>query len=200
MKFIFRLLGIWLLLGCAIARAQTAGPKIEKVDIKFVGPAAVSEQFIRANLRVKAGDIYLPNSTQDDVHSLYGTGQFYNIRVTVDPADDGGVNLTFIVQARPRISEIKLEGNKKLSDSKLKKKITVKVGEPLDEQKLFTDVQEMKKLYEKYGHPDTQIRYVQNIDENAGRASVTFEIVETPKVKIEKIEFIGAAAFSQKQL
>jgi outer membrane protein assembly factor BamA len=47
--------------------------------------------------------------------------------------------LTYIVQVRPRMTEIKLEGNKKVSDSKLKKKITVKVGEPLDEQKLFTD-------------------------------------------------------------
>ncbi|HEY5297589.1 MAG TPA: outer membrane protein assembly factor BamA [Verrucomicrobiae bacterium] len=200
MKAIFRLLGIWLLLGCAIARAQTASPKIDRVDIKFVGPAAVSEQFIRANLRVKAGETYLPNSTQDDVHSLYTTGQFYNIRVTVDQADDGGVILTFIVQARPRITEIRIVGNKKLSDSKLKKKITVKVGEPLDEEKLFTDVQEMKKLYEKYGHPDTQIKYVLNIDENAGRGTVTFEIAETPKVEIKKIEFIGAAAFSQKEL
>ncbi len=201
MKSIFRLLGIWLLLGCVpVAWSQTAGPKIDRVDIKFVGPSSVSEQFIRSNVRAKAGSTYLPNSTQDDVHSLYGTGQFYNIRVSVDPADDGGVFLTFIVQARPRLSEIKLEGNKKLSDSKLKKKITVKVGEPLDEQKLFTDVQEMKKLYEKYGYPDTQVKYVLNIDENAGRGSVTFQVTESPKIKVTKIEFVGAAAFSQKVL
>jgi outer membrane protein insertion porin family len=171
------------------------------VDIKFVGPASVSEQFIRSNIRIKSGDIYFPNSTQDDVRSLYGTGQFYNIRVTADQADDGGVILTFIVQARPRIIDIKFEGNKKLSDSKLKKKVTVKVGEPLDEQKLFTDVQEMKKLYEKYGYPDTQVKYVfDTMDEAAGRASVTFEIVESPKVKITRIDFIGASAFSQKEL
>jgi len=201
MKSFFRLFGIWLLLGCVPAVfAQVSGPKIDRVDVKFVGPSSISEQFIRANIRVKAGDTYLPTSTQDDVHSLYATGQFYNIRVSVDPADDGGVNLTFIVQARPRITEIKLEGNKKISDSKLKKKITVKAGDPLDEQKLFTDVQEMKKLYEKYGHPDTQVKYVLNIDENAGRGAVTFEIAETPKIEITKIEFIGAAAFSQKKL
>src|SRR5580700_10633803 len=201
MKLFFRLFGIWLLLGCApVVFAQISGPKIDRVDIKFVGPSSISEQFIRANIRVKAGDTYLPSSTQDDVHSLYGTGQFYNIRVSVDQADDGGVVLSFIVQARPRITEIKLDGNKKVSDSKLKKKITVKVGDPLDEQKLFTDVQEMKKLYEKYGHPDTQVKYVLNIDENAGRGVVTFEIVETPKIKITKIEFVGAAAFSQKEL
>ena len=109
--------------------------------------------------------------------------------------------LTFIVAgAYPRISEIKIEGNKKLSDSKLKKKITVKVGDPLDEQKLFTDVQEMKKLYEKYGYPDTKIQYVPTVDENAGRGTVTFQIIESPKVKITEIDFVGAAAFSQKEL
>ncbi|MGH7990551.1 MAG: outer membrane protein assembly factor BamA, partial [Limisphaerales bacterium] len=180
--------------------AQTTGPKIDRVDIQFVGPASVSEQFIRSNIRVKAGDIYLPNSTQDDIRSLYSTGQFYNIRVTTAQADDGGIILTFIVQARPRISEIKIEGNKKLSKSKLRKKITVKAGQPLDEEKLFTDVQEMKKLYEKYGYPDTQIKYVVDIDENAGRGSVTFQIKESPKIKISNIEFAGASAFTQKEL
>jgi outer membrane protein insertion porin family len=201
MKSFLRLVGIWLLLGCAqLAWSQTTGPKIDRLDIKFVGPDSVSEQFIRSNIRTKAGDTYRPNSTQEDIHSLYGTGQFYNIRVSAESADDGEVNLTFIVQARPRLTEIKLEGNKKLSSSKLKKKITVKVGEPLDEQKLFTDVQEMKKLYEKYGYPDTQIKYDLNIDEPTGRGSVTFEIVETQKIKITEVDFIGATDFPQKEL
>jgi outer membrane protein insertion porin family len=201
MKFFFRLVGIWLVLGCApVAWAQTAGLKIDGVDIKFVGPAQVSKEFIRANIRVKPGDLYRPNSTEDDVHALYATGQFYNIRVSVDQSANGGVLLTYIVQARPRITEIKLDGNHKLKDSKLKKKITVKVGDPLDEQKLFTDVQEMKKLYEKYGYPDTQVKYVLNVDENAGRGTVTFQFVETRKIKIQEIDFVGATAFSQKQL
>ncbi len=170
------------------------------MDIKFVGPASVSEQFVRGNIRLRAGANYLPNLTEDDVHSLYGTGQFYNIRIGVEQADDGGVVLTYIVQVRPRISEIRLEGNKKVSDSKLKKKITVKVGEALDEQKLFSDTQEMQKLYEKYGYPDSTVKYVLSIDENSGRGSVTFQIVETRKTKIARIEFVGAASFKQKQL
>jgi outer membrane protein insertion porin family len=202
MKLFFRLFGIWLLLGCAqVAWSQAVGPKIDEVDIKFVGPAQVSQEFIRANIRVKAGDTYRITSTQDDVHALYGTGQFYNIQVSVNQStNDSGVVLTYIVQSRPRITEIKLQGNKKVKDSKLKKKITVKVGDPLDEQKLFTDVQEMKKLYEKYGYPDTQIKYVLDIDENAGRGTVTFQIAESQKVKISAIDFIGVTNFTQKQL
>jgi outer membrane protein insertion porin family len=201
MKLFFRLFGICLVLGCAFAtRAQMVGPKVDRVDIKYVGPASVSEQFIRANIRLKAGDTYSPDTTQNDIHALYATGQFYNIRVTVDQANDGGVIVTYLVQVRPRLAEIKIEGNKKLSNSKIRKKITSKVGEPLDEEKLFTDSQAIKQLYEKDGYPETQVKYVLDIDENAGRGDVTFQIKESPKVKIEKIEFIGAAAFTQRQL
>jgi outer membrane protein insertion porin family len=201
MKLFFRLFGVWLLLGCTlVVWAQPAGPKIDRVDVKYIGPASVSEQFVRSNLRLKAGDIYLPMATEDDIHALYATGQFYNIRVTAEPADDGGVVLTYVVQARPRLTDIKIQGNKKLSDSKIWKKITVKVGQPFDEQKMFSDCQEIQKLYEKYGRAGTQVKYVPNIDENAGRGTVTFEITEAQKIKIKQIDLIGAAAFSQKEL
>ena len=201
MKLFFRLLGICFLFGLApLVWSQTTGPKIDRVDVKFVGPASVSEQFVRSNIRLKVGDIYRPNITEDDVHALYATRQFYNIRVAIDRSKEGGVALTYIVQVRPRLTEIKLEGNKELSDSKLRKKVTVKVGEPLDEQKLFTDSQALQKLYEVSGYPGTKVKYVVDIDESAGRGSVTFKIAESPKVKIVKIEFAGASAFSQREL
>jgi outer membrane protein insertion porin family len=200
MKLFYRLLVALLLLGSTLAgRAQTASTKVERVDIKFVGPATVSDQFIRVNIRVKAGDVYRPSATQDDVRALYSTGQFYNIRVTTE-STNSNLALTYIVQARPRVTEVKIDGNKKVSDRKIKKKITIKVGDPLDEQKAFSNVQDIKKLYEKYGYPDTQVKYVLNIDESAGTGRVTFQIVESPKVRITSVEFIGAAAFTQKEL
>ena len=201
MKLFFRLFGVWLLFGCAsVAWPQMAGTKIDRVDIKYAGPATVNEQFIRAYIRTKAGDIYRANVTEDDIKALYATGQFYNIRVTLDQADDGGVVLTYVVQANPRLTDIKIAGNKKLSDSKIRKKITAKAGQPLDQQKLFTDSQEIQKLYEKYGYAGTQVKPVVNIDELAGRGTVTFEIVEAPKIKIKEVDFVGAAAFTQKEL
>ncbi len=189
------------LIGCGTAAwAQAIGTKISRVDIKFIGRRRVSEALIRDNIKLKAGDNYIPGGSQDDVHSLYATGQFYNIRVSVDQADDGGVIITYIVQVRPRITEIKIAGNNKLSDSKIKKKITIKAGDPLDEQKVFTDVQEIKKLYEKQGYSDTKVKYVLNIDEATGHGTVTYQIEESVKVKIVLVTFLGAEAFSQKEL
>jgi outer membrane protein insertion porin family len=202
MKFCFRLLAIWLLLACAFAaRSQEAmGPKIDQVSIQYIGPASVSEQFIRSHIQLKLGDTYMPAATESDIHALYATGQFYNIRVAVDQETDGGVNLTYIVQAKPRLTEIKIVGNKKMRTSKIRKKITVKAGQPLDEEKLFMDCQAITDYYEKEGFPGTTVRYIPDIDEAAGTGIVTFEITEGRKTKIMHIDFIGATRFSQRKL
>ena len=108
--------------------------------------------------------------------------------------------LTYIVQARPRVTEIKFTGNHKVKESKLKKKLTTKVGDPLDEQKLFTAAQDMQKLYEKYGYPDSTVKYVPSVDEATGHGRRDVRRGGKPKVKIMDIEFHGATAFTQKVL
>ena len=131
--------------------------------------------------------------------SLYATGFFYNIQVVADNTPDGVV-LTYKVQGKPRLTEIKFQGNTKFKSAKLLKKISSKVDEPLDERKLFTDTQDIQKLYQKKGYQRTQVKYVLNIDETAGRGTVTFEITESPKVKILEVDFPGAKAFPVKKL
>src|SRR2546423_3910325 len=150
MKVILRLCGLVLLLGLlSTARAQYVGPKVVRIEIKHVGPPSASDELIRGNIRVKPGDPYRPGAVDDDVQNLYGTGLFYNIRVSTEKVGDGLV-VTYIVQGKPKLTEVKFEGNAHLSASKLKKKSTSKIGEPLDERKLFTDSQEMQKLYQKH--------------------------------------------------
>ena len=68
---------------------------------------------------------------------------------TRERAEDGGMVITYVLQANPRLTEIKLQGNSKIKDSAIKKKITSKVGEALDERKLFTDTQAIQELYQK---------------------------------------------------
>jgi outer membrane protein insertion porin family len=180
-------------------QAQTP-PRIEKMEIRHVGPPATSDDLIRANVHVKVGDPYNRLSVDEDVRTLYSTGYFFNVRVAEERTTDGGYSLTYVVQGKPRLTEIQFVGNKKYSRSKLLKKISSKVGEPLDERKLFSDTQEILKYYQKAGLQKTQVKYTPNIDENAGRGSVTFEITESPKVKIDRVDFAGAQAFPQKKL
>jgi outer membrane protein insertion porin family len=184
------------------SHAQAPGDTVQKIEIRHVGPPAASDSLIRANIRVKEGDVYTRTSVDDDVRSLYSTGYFYNIRVLTEPTTaQGKINVVYLVQGKPVLTEIRVEGNKKYSRKKLLKKATSKVGEPLDERKLFNDAQEMQKMYQKAGYQHTTVRYLPPVIEaSAGRGSVTFEVVEAPKIKIKDVEFVGAQAFKQSKL
>lgn len=178
---------------------QVAPQRVQQIEVKHVGPAAASDELIRANIRVKVGDALVKTNVDDDVRNLYNTGYFYNIRVAEERVD-GGVKLIYVVQGKPLLTDIKFTGNTKFSVTKLQKELTSKIGQPLDERKLFSDAQKIQTKYQKAGYQRTKAEYKLSINENAGRGTVTFEITEAPKVKIMDIQFVGATAFPEKKL
>src|SRR6476659_5481236 len=179
---------VWLLL-LVWSPAVLGQQKVQKIEISHVGPPAASDELIRANIRVKVGDSYTRTGVDDDVRTLYATGLFYNIRVVEERSPDG-INLIYVLQGKPVLTDIRFEGNKKYNNKKILKKVSSKIGEPLDERKLFADSQEIQKMYQKAGYQKTVVKYRTDIDENAGRGKVTFEITETPKVKIKDVDFV----------
>jgi len=172
---------------------------VERIDVRHVGPPAASDELIRANVRLKVGEPYLRSTADDDVRSLYATGYFYNIRIG-EELTDKGVILTYVVQGKPTLVEIRFQGNEKYSRTKLLTKVTSKVGEPLNERRLFSDAEEIKKYYQKQGYQRTAVKYSVTIDENAGRGTATFEITEHPKVRVVDVQFVNAQTFTQKKL
>lgn len=109
-----------------------------------------------------------------------------------------GVSLTYAVQGKPVLTEIRFTGNKKYGTGRLRRKLTSKVGEPIDELKLFNDAQEILKMYQKAGLQKTKVDPKPVITEQLGKGIVTFEIVESPKVKIEDVVFENATAFGRR--
>ena len=193
---------LWvLLLACPAAlHAQTPQSRISKIVIRHVGPPAVSDEFIRENIRSKAGEVFARATVDEDVKSLWATGYFFKVLSDVESTPDGLI-LTFRVQGKPILTDIKIVGNKLMKLKKLKKKITSKEGQPLDERKIFDDALAMKEVYEKAGYKKTTVQAQPPvIDEAAGRGSVTFEIHETPKVRVTDVVFVNAKAFTQKEL
>ena len=224
MKVLLRPNLAWLVCLCVLVCSpllfsQSAG-KISKIEIKHVGPPATSDAMIKANIRVNEGDDYQRNRIDDDVRNLYATGYFYNVRVT-ENRTSGGVELTYIVQGNPTLTDIKFTGNKKFSNRRLlgktvttgpgeaatgitfntsKTSLEKLIGKPINEKELFFFARKIEQIYQKAGYQKTTVKPVLSIDENAGRGTVTFEVAEAPKVKIKDIVFENASAFPQKKL
>jgi len=195
------LVWVWLAAWLPSASAQLIGPTVTKVSIRFVGPPNVSEDFIRANIRIRVGEPFTRAAADEDTAALYQTGYFFKIQVTAED-NAGGVEVTYIVQGKPILTDIKIVGNDKMSLKKIKKKVTSKAGQPLDERKLFDDAQAIKELYEKAGYEKTTVEVLPPVvDEAAGRGTATILIHETPKVKIKDIVFVNVSTnFTQRAL
>jgi outer membrane protein insertion porin family len=173
--------------------------KVTSITISNIGPQAVSDAMVLANIRVKVGDTFTASAIDDDVRNLYATGYFLNVRV-FDKREADGVGLLYVLQGLMKITDLTFTGNKRFTKEELLRKIKTKVGDPLNEQKLFLDTQEIKKLYEKKGYAKTKVDYAVSPDERAGRASVRFEITESQKLRVVNVIFDGAHAFTQKKL
>jgi len=180
--------------------AQLGDTRVGSVLIRHVGPPAVSDEFIRENIRVKPGDVFSRPAVDEDIKTLWGTGYFFKVQSDIKSGTNGAI-LTYIVQGKPILAELKIVGNKKMSLKKIMKKITSKVNQPLDERKLFDDTLAIKEMYEKSGYQKTTVQeQAPIINEAAGRGTCTIEIHETPKVRIKDVVFVNASAFPQKEL
>jgi parvulin-like peptidyl-prolyl isomerase len=146
-------------------------------EIKHIGPSTIRDAAIRSQLCLKQGDLPEQTSVEHDIRSLYGTGDFYNIRVS-EAIVDGGSKLIYYVQEKPVVSDIQFTGNKNISSGELLSKLTSKAGERLDEWKLFKDSQTIQSQYQKAGFPKVVVKSVPKIDQQTGRGSVTFELAE----------------------
>lgn len=202
------LLGLLLFAAAPTLWAQVprAAPQLPRVPLTVgqisvtnIGPQNVSDALVRANIRVKEGELYSRHSIDSDVRNLFLTGYFQNVRVLEERKGDT-IHLLYQLQGKLKLTDIVFVGNKKYGVSKLRKQVTSKIGEPLDERKIFSDTAAIKKLYEKSGLSETKVKYVITPDERAGRGTVTFEITESPKLRITDVQFDGALAFKQSKL
>ena len=162
------------------AQPLPAPARVDAVRIERVGPATVSERFIRAHIGLSQGGNY-PAQAIDDIHALHATGLFMNVRVAADRGPEGWV-VTYIVQERPRIRQIRFVGSSKFSDPDLLKRISSKVGNPLDERKVFEDRCTILEMFEKAGLKDTLVTYHYLVEEAKGDCKLEFRIQEHPHI------------------
>ena len=211
MSLAFRILtlaALLLLTPGAISLAQVAdgGKSIAEIRIEIEGPLTIGEAFVRENLQVEVGAAYNSGSIDKSIRNLMATGLVDDIRVLLDTdhSDPDSVALLFRVATKPRIAEIRFEGNDEISRRKLEKVILSEAGKQLDEADIDADRRAIRDLYLDKGYWNSRVDVELLRDEGARAATVLFKIVEKEKRKIRKIVFNGnehlSSRFLRKQM
>ena len=180
-------------------QAQQAPPIIKEIEVQYAGPSTVSKARILANMRTQVGKPYSQSAVEEDIRNLYATGNITNVRIFGEPVKEG-VKVMVVVQTKTTVSEVVIEGVSQVKEKAIRKLLTVKPGQPLNEANLEIDRQKILETYEKKNFSDTKVEYKIEPDEAKGKTKVVFVVKEGPKVVIGAIQFEGNTIFKAKQL
>jgi outer membrane protein insertion porin family len=175
------------------------GPIVREIDIEYIGPKTVAKSVILSNMRTTVGGAYSAPSVEEDVRNLYATGFFTNLAIKDEPLGDG-VKVNVVVQPKPLVKEIVIRGNQQIKETRIKKEIKSKVGEPLSEQQISTDTDKIKDYYLGKGYNQVQVSYKIDTNEEFGRSVVTFIISEGGRAYVTAVDFVGNDHLTTKEL
>ncbi len=183
----------------AAAPLVSASDIIKAIDVEYVGPASVSKARILANVSTKVGDTLDQTVVENDIKSLYASGDVESVRMFAEPYS-GGQRLIILVETRASLGRVHFLGNEGIDDKTLRKEVELAVGTSFDDAKLEEARRAIAERYAKKGYSDATVTYKTGIGSEGNLSSVTFIIDEGEKSLLKDIEFVGVTAFKPKEL
>jgi outer membrane protein insertion porin family len=166
--------------------------------VEFKGNRRIEADAIRQVLKSAKGNPFSEADVAADIRAIYKMGHFQDVTAEMADTPEGKV-LTYTVSERPLISDIAIQGNKKISKGDIEGVLTFKTRQIVNPEKVRSDVERIRGLYHTKGYYNAEI--TDRIEKDGEReVRVVFSIVEGDRLYIRKISFEGARAFRDKEL
>jgi outer membrane protein insertion porin family len=166
-------------------------------DIRVEGVQRTEAGTVFSYLPIKVGERIDDERASQAVKALYATGFFRDVRL-----ERQGDVLVVAVQERPTISSMTFVGNKEFDTDTVKKAlrdIGLAEARIFDRSSLERAEQELKRQYITRGLYSAKVQTTVTPQER-NRVAVNFTIDEGPATRIQRINIVGAKAFSESQL
>ena len=189
--------------------ADTVDGALVVKKISFEGAKNTPEDFFEIHLQTRVGEEISPDRLSKDIKDLYKNTGFFSdfgdagespIRVEVQPAEGGGLEVIYKLIESPKIESVKIIGNEKLKTGKIQDAITLKPSEIYSDQRRWESARAILKVYKEKGYHLASIKTDTNVDQDTNTIEVTFEISEGERIKIQEINFVGNRNISTKTL
>ena len=162
-------------------------------EVRIKGLNRVSEQLVRNNIRLKAGEPYNGDVVDQDVVRLDSLGRFTFIAPDVEALVDGSLVVTYVVREAPLLADVQFAGNKAVTDQALAAASRIRTGDPADPGLVEQAIIDIKAAYGRKGYFLTDVTYDQELLNTSGL--LIFQVREGPKIRIRRIAFEGNDAF-----
>ncbi len=179
-----------------ITTATTGERRIASIAIK--GNRKIEVNAILNVIKSSKGKNFSEAELTSDIKAIYKMGYFSDVKADVEDSPEGKI-VTFILQEKPTISEIKITGNKAIDTKDIEGAITTRVRQFINMDKLRTDVEKVRNLYIEKGYLNVEIKTDTKLKTEKD-VIVTFDITENKRLFIKTISFEGNQAFTEKEL
>lgn len=181
------------------AQPAPAGPIVKSIDVQYAGATTIAREKVLANMQTRVGRPYDERTVEDDIRNLYAMGNVTNVRIFGEPTADG-VRVIVVIQAKAQINEVLINGPARLKPGRVRKQISAKPGDTLNEAALEADRQKIIDYYAGKGFTEADVRYTVEHNERAGTARVTFTVGEGDKVRIRSVRFEGNTVLKDREI
>lgn len=166
-------------------------------DIRIEGIQRVEAGTVFSYLPIRVGDLLDDDRSDQAIKALFDTGFFKDVRLELE-----GDVLVVIVEERPSIASVDIEGVKDFPADKLKsslQEIGLGISRTFERALLDKAEQELKRQYNARGkYAATVTTTVTPLERN--RVGLRFTVVEGEAAKIRQIRILGAKAFKEADL
>lgn len=167
-------------------------PIVNSIEIR--GLKRIEDGAIKARISQKTGEPLSTEKTAEDIKNIYKMGYFDDVKIEMETFE-GGIKLIYIVKEKPTIIKVEFQGNKELSDDKLREKIAISSGSIADITLIQDNASRLQAFYEEEGYWLARVVPVVNkVTED--EVTLTYQIEEGSKIRIRKINIIGNKAIS----
>ncbi len=158
--------------------------------VRVEGNRRVEADAVRNALKTKAGMVFEPRRANDELRAVWRLGFFSDVQLALDETDPTKPVLVVRVVEKPAIREIKIRGNKELSDEDLKDTVDIKAFSILDMAAVRRNAKKVQDKYVEKGYFLAEV--TPNVEKLEGNeVNVWLDVNEHAKVQIKRITFVG---------
>ena len=160
--------------------------------MRVVGNQTVSEAEILNAVRTEAGKPFDPQTVSEDYQRIYNLRRFSRVEARFEETPRG-VIVVFDVEEQPGLTRVRFRGNRRFSSETLRRLVEFETNRSVDPIMLAFAQNAIEELYRSRNYALADVKVIR--DEETG--TITFEIVEGPRVRVRNIDFVGARSFPE---
>lgn len=162
-------------------------------EVRIEGLDQVDERLVRNQIRVEPGDPYDPDAVSRDIQNLTRLGRFFSVRARVDPKPDNTVDLVYVVEEQPLLSDVQVVGNLAFTDQELLEVVMLRSGDPRDPFLIDRGRDEITRMYHDAGYFLADALVDEDTLDETG--ILIYRVREGPRVRVRQIRFEGNRVF-----